>query len=56
MESPQSQQGSHEYRMKASKSGLYLLSAVFFIVAAIPITTRGLASTSTPIALGRATI
>ncbi len=54
MESLQVQPSSHEYRMKVSKSGLYLLSAVLFIVASILIATRGLASTSTPMALGRA--
>ena len=54
MESLQVQPSSHEYRMKVSKSGLYLLSAVLFIVASIPIATRGLASTTTPMALGRA--
>jgi len=54
MESLQVQPSSHEYRMKVSKSGLYLSSAVLFIVASIPIATRGLASTSTPMALGRA--
>ena len=56
MESLQIQPSSHEYRMKASKSGLYLLSAVLFIAASIPIATRGLASTSTPMALVRAVI
>jgi Sel1 repeat len=53
MESQQSQPGSHEYRMKVSKSGLYLLLAVLFIVASIPVVSRGLASTSVPMALGR---
>jgi hypothetical protein len=56
MESLQVQPSSHEYQMKVSKSGLYLLSAVLFIVASIPIATRGLASTSTPMALGRAVV
>jgi hypothetical protein len=56
MESLQVQPSSHEYRIKVSKSGLYLLSAVLFIVASIPIAARGLASTRTPIALGRAAI
>jgi hypothetical protein len=56
MQSLPAQSSSHEYRMKVSKSGLYLFSAVLFIVASIPIATRGLASTSTPMALGRAAI
>src|SRR5882757_5433096 len=54
MESRQVQPSSHEYRMKVSKSGFYLLSAVLLIVASILIATRGLASTSTWTALGRA--
>ena len=54
MESRQVQPSSHEYRMKVSKSGFYLLSAVLLIVASILIATRGLASTSTRMALGRA--
>jgi hypothetical protein len=56
IESQQVQPSSHEYRMKVSKSGLYLLSAVLFILASIPVATRGIASTSTPMALGRAVI
>ncbi|MGO9088236.1 MAG: hypothetical protein ACLQBK_23730 [Candidatus Sulfotelmatobacter sp.] len=56
MESQQLQPGSHEYRMKVSKSGLHLLSAVLLIVVSIPIATRGLASTSAPMALGRVVI
>jgi cytochrome c biogenesis protein CcdA len=54
-ESQQGQPSSHEYRMKVSKSGFYLLSAVLFIVASIPVATRGIAS-STPMALARAVI
>jgi hypothetical protein len=56
MESMQVQASVHEYRMKVSKSGLYLLWSLLFIVVSIPIATRGLASTSTPMALGRAAI
>jgi hypothetical protein len=56
MESLQVKASSHEYRMKVSKSGLYLLSSVLFIAVSIPIATRGLASTSTPMALGRGAI
>jgi hypothetical protein len=37
--------------MKVSKSGFYLLSAVLFIVASLPVASRGLASTSAPMAL-----
>ena len=56
MELLQVKPSCHEYRMKISESGLYLLSAVLFILVSIPIATRGLASTSTPMALGRAAI
>ncbi len=52
MESQQSQPASHEYRMKVSKSGLYLLSAVLFIVASIPVAGHGLGSASATMALG----
>jgi hypothetical protein len=51
MESQRAQLDRHEYRMKVSKSGLYLLSAVLFIVASLPVASRGLASTSAPMAL-----
>lgn len=53
MNSPRVSAPTREYRMKVSKSGFHLLWAVLFIVASIPVATRGLASTSTPIALGR---
>jgi hypothetical protein len=56
MNSPPISASTREYRMKVSQSGLYLLSAVLFIVASIPIAARGLASTSIPMALGRAAI
>jgi hypothetical protein len=56
MESQQVEPTSHEYRMKASKSGLYLLVAAMLIVASIPVATRSLASANMPTALGRVVI
>src|SRR5271154_5727616 len=56
MNSHQLEATSHEYRMKVSKSGLYLLLAALLIAGSIPATTRGLASTSTGTAFGRVTI
>ena len=44
---------THEYRMKVSKSGYFLTFAVLFIVASIPVATREIGYTGTPIALGR---
>lgn len=56
MELMQVQPSGHEYRMKVSKSGFHLLLAVLLIVGSIPVASGGLASTSTPMALGRAVI
>ena len=42
--------------MKASKSGLYLLVAAMFIVASVPVATRGPAWTNMPTTLGRVVV
>jgi hypothetical protein len=52
MESQQLEPTSHEYRMKASKSGLYLLVAAILIVTSAPVATRGLVSANIPTAIG----
>lgn len=56
MESQQGQLSGHEYRMKLSKSGLYLMSALSFILASVPVATRGIASTSTMTVFWRAAV
>jgi hypothetical protein len=56
MNSPQVEAPSRKYRMKASKSGLFLFLAALLIVASIPVVTRGLSPTNIPMALGRVTI
>jgi len=47
---------AHAYRMKISRSGLYLLLATLFVLASIPVATRGLVGTSIPMALGRVAV
>jgi hypothetical protein len=56
MESQRVEPTSHEYRMKASKSGLFLSVAAMLIVASVPVATRGLASADMPTALGRVVV
>src|SRR5947207_14186971 len=53
---PQPEATSHQYRMKVSKSGLYLLLAALLIVGSIPVATRGLASANIPTAFGRVVV
>jgi len=56
MNSQQAKATSHEYRMKFSRSGLYLLLAALLIVASVPVAILGLAPGHILIAVGRVAI
>jgi hypothetical protein len=56
MEPQQLEPTNHVYRMKVSKSGLYLLVAAILILSSVPVATRGLASANIPAVLGRVVI